>query len=277
MAPSSSPRGWPRSCSRCGLATISPNERLAMSAVRRCASLRPAMIWRARSSAAAEQAEALVAGRRAPSPDGRRRRTASRRHGRPPAAPRSATGDGPRSASPRGSGRACRTSRRSSGRDRASCPAARAARLRAGARRRAVSGPRSLSTEANSARAASACAGFISPRLRPEPAARDVVPVERGWPSRRRSATCLRWRVVEQGEEAVGLRRRCAAAASARLRAGAAERQEGRRRQHEPPRRRLVRDGDADARVLVDRADASRRAAWLRDQDEVRGYFSVQP
>ena len=51
MAPSSSPRGWPRSCSRCGLATISPNERLAISAVRRCASLRPVMIWRARSSA----------------------------------------------------------------------------------------------------------------------------------------------------------------------------------------------------------------------------------
>ena len=54
---------------------------------------------------------------------------------------RSATGDGPRSASPRGSGRACRTPRRSSGRDRGSCPAARAARLRAGARCREVCSP----------------------------------------------------------------------------------------------------------------------------------------
>jgi hypothetical protein len=35
-------------------------------------------------------------------------------------------------------------------------------------------------------------------------------------------------------------------------------------------------DGDAGAR-LGDRADASRRAAWREDQDEVRGYLSVQP
>jgi hypothetical protein len=52
---------------------------------------------------------------------------------------KSATGDGPRSAGPRGSGRGCRTPR-DKRRDRASFRAARASHLRAGARHREISG-----------------------------------------------------------------------------------------------------------------------------------------
>ena len=44
MASSSRPCGWPRSFSRQGLATMSPNERLAMIAVWRCESDRVFMI-----------------------------------------------------------------------------------------------------------------------------------------------------------------------------------------------------------------------------------------
>ena len=218
------------------------------------------MSWRARSSGGAERPQALVRavahGRGMGADEERRHRDMARRR----------QGHVQRqvmaleAASPTGSGRACRRSRRNSGRDRGSCPAARAARLRRGARSRALQPalvqhrgeqrPRRLGLRRLHLAQGEALA-----------AARDVVPVEPvgGLEGDQRLAALA---VVERGEEAVGLHRRCAGRhrPSARWR----RRTAGTSRRPAPAAASAGHGHDhgrAHVRDRHDRADASRRAA----------------